>query len=704
LEASAQTTLYSIGAPSAEEQLSLELINRARMNPGAEGVLLQAQAQSEVSILAEIDDIGTNLGQMVTEMGNLAIPKQPLSFNENLNSIALIHNQNMLASDEQTHFPENNGKYFKNRMDANGYIWSAAAENIFAYSFNVSEAHAAFEIDWGEGDPDGHGMQFGRTHRETIHSDLYREVGISFMQGSGDIVGPWLITQDFGERISRSDTKPLITGVAIYDADGDGFYDIGEGIEGVTVKVVRTATGAVETHYAETTGSGGYSVRVLGGAGAYRVEFSHPDFVTQTANVILTSEQVDIGGGRTWTRVFNEKVDLILPQGASPGYVPPVVAGSNQILEGVTHTVDFPDLPAVEEYEVLTAVSVASPAMQDAVSSAPIISDLDIYSILQTPSGMSQPAFHLAHGNNASDQAMLLDRVFVPGAGASVEFDSRLRLASSPQFALLQVTSDWEKSWNDVWFQQGNGSAPNGYTPISVDLSEFAGQPIKFRFVYYLGAGTYTPDTSSSAGWHFDNIEFAGMTELTNITEVTTEKVSHYDFTPPAAGDYHVQVRARAGTDFLPYADPIVYQVTGNDFAGWAARAESASGLAAGTLASMTGDFDGDGLNQLMEYGLEASGFDPAVADSDLLPVAEVEGEFLCLHYTVDMSRDDVSVSVEVSTDLVNWFAPGAVGVPAGFVDNAIGAPVGALQARTAKIPLGNHESVYLRFRVNEAL
>ena len=74
----------------------------------------------------------------------------------------------------------------------------------------------------------------------------------------------------------------------------------------------RTATNAVETHYAETTASGGYSVRVLGGAGAYRVEFSHPDFVTQTANVILTSEQVDIGGGRTWTRVFNEKVDLIM--------------------------------------------------------------------------------------------------------------------------------------------------------------------------------------------------------------------------------------------------------------------------------------------------------------------------------------------------------------------------------------------------------
>lgn len=46
-------------------------------------------------------------------------------------------------------------------------------------------------------------------------------------------VGPSLVTLDFG---SRSDTQPLVTGVAYYDFNTNGFYDVDEGVPGVRVE------------------------------------------------------------------------------------------------------------------------------------------------------------------------------------------------------------------------------------------------------------------------------------------------------------------------------------------------------------------------------------------------------------------------------------------------------------------------------------
>src|SRR5438552_15691489 len=74
--------LYSHGDPTAEEQLMLELVNRARANPAAEAARL-----------------GIDLNEGLEANTISAEPKQPLAFNPQLIQAARGHSQWMLDHD-----------------------------------------------------------------------------------------------------------------------------------------------------------------------------------------------------------------------------------------------------------------------------------------------------------------------------------------------------------------------------------------------------------------------------------------------------------------------------------------------------------------------------------------------------------------------------------------------------------------------------
>ena len=60
------------------------------------------------------------------------------------------------------------------------------------------------------------------------------------VEGTNGGVGPLLVTHAMAT--SSDYNQPFITGVAYFDTDGDGFYDEGEGIGGITVKVDGSPT------------------------------------------------------------------------------------------------------------------------------------------------------------------------------------------------------------------------------------------------------------------------------------------------------------------------------------------------------------------------------------------------------------------------------------------------------------------------------
>jgi hypothetical protein len=291
--------LYSIGDPTNEEQYYLELINRARANPTAEGLRLATTTDSNV--LNAYSAFGVNLVLMQAQFA-LIPAAPPLSMNAILTTAARAHSQNMLQNNYQGHSgPDGSLTTRLQGYTAGANGWSIG-ENVYAYSKSVWYGHAAFEVDWGGGIANG-GMQSPPGHRENIHSNTFREVGIGVVLGSNGGsggVGPQLVTQDFGW---VGGLAPFVTGVVYRDLNSNGFYDAGEGVGGVTVTVSNTNT------YAVTASSGGYSVPVAG-SGNYTVTFSG-------GSVPTNQKSVNVSNGQ------NVKSDYVVTGSATPTPTPP---------------------------------------------------------------------------------------------------------------------------------------------------------------------------------------------------------------------------------------------------------------------------------------------------------------------------------------------------------------------------------------------
>ena len=115
---------------------------------------------------------------------------------------------------------------------------SSTGENAFAYATSVDEAMQAFLIDWGVSD-DGHRRNI--LQPDVSSSDAYQSVGIGIATtGPNSTVGPLVITQDFG---SQPNQQAELVGVAYYDNQHTGMYEIGEGQGGVQIDATNLATG-----------------------------------------------------------------------------------------------------------------------------------------------------------------------------------------------------------------------------------------------------------------------------------------------------------------------------------------------------------------------------------------------------------------------------------------------------------------------------
>jgi len=226
---------------------------------------------------------------------NMVLPQYYLSH---------LHSQLMIDQDTQSHNLNGEASLGARITEAGYTSWRTVGENIFAYTEDPLYGHAGFMIDWGFDDADsingslrpdwqtiGDGIQDAAGHRVAIMSERYTDIGIGVLaeNDSSTRVGPYVMTQNFGAQQGGSPAKLL--GVFIEDADGDDFYDIGEGRGGITVQ----ATGAAGTFTTTTWDSGGYQMELA--AGTYTVSFSG-DSLDGTASyeVTIGSENVKQDG------------------------------------------------------------------------------------------------------------------------------------------------------------------------------------------------------------------------------------------------------------------------------------------------------------------------------------------------------------------------------------------------------------------------
>ncbi|MBT5926202.1 MAG: hypothetical protein HOH33_06255, partial [Verrucomicrobia bacterium] len=218
----AEGALWDAGDMTDEEQMYVELINRARANPAEEGQWLVSLKDPDV--VRNLSFFSVNLDQVLNDplhgFLNL-LPAPPLAPNAMLNAGARAHVEDMFTNTFQGH-TGTDGSRAGDRIKREGYNWRATGENVFSSVDSVTHGHAGFQIDWGIGPG---GIQSPPGHRLTIHNRDYREIGVGVIVGSRDNafpndpnpiyrdVGPQLTGQVLATPLSDS---IFITGVAYY--------------------------------------------------------------------------------------------------------------------------------------------------------------------------------------------------------------------------------------------------------------------------------------------------------------------------------------------------------------------------------------------------------------------------------------------------------------------------------------------------------
>jgi hypothetical protein len=537
-------TQYSIGDPTDEEQQHLELINRARADATAE-------AQRIIALSAIDKDIGnqfkywqvdTNL--MVSEFSTNP-PAPPLSMNAKLIQSARGHSQYQFDNAVQSHIGAN-GSTLQNRVDAVGYLWAGLGENVFTDATSVQQGHAAFEVDWGPntnslGQQIGiGGMQNPPGHRNSIHSPIFNEIGVGIVDGyntaNGNTVGPQVITEDFGRSATAT---TFITGVAYYDINGNGFYDVGEGFPNVQVTVDGVATFAV------TSTSGGYSIPVPPNQ-TYTVRFGGPG-ITEIA------KSVTAGSG-------NVKVDF------KPRYVAPgVTSGPTNAYVGVDNTYHIAALQGATGYRA--RISQVGPIPLEGAEGS--LSELTIttfggyaYVTTHRHDGGTK-SFQLAHRtdvNGADPQIIEFTQPIYVLTGGRLTFNSMLAVATPDEIASVQVSDDNGVTWNTLWSQAGADTAGQEFifTTKSVSLAAYEGKTIHVRFIY-ASSGTYyelpapSDVTYDTIGWFIDDIAFTNAQAVTSATQSAVFAQPTFAFNPATTGNYLLEFQSIVGARSYNY-------------------------------------------------------------------------------------------------------------------------------------------------------
>lgn len=299
----AQTTYPDTGDPTATEQQILEIINRARANPIAEGTRLG-------SVPAPIGPLpGGNITEGLPQPSWVVV-KPPLTMNAQLLASARGHSQDMWTN---AYFAHNSAGPTTpdQRMVAAGYTpISKWGENIAAGTgFTSTQLEDLLMIDSG---------QAGRGHRVNLldifapGSNPYREIGIGWYAGAtpADFPPPGpdpndlqdFLTQDFGR---RDTVGPFLLGVCYNDANSNNFYDPGEGMAGVTINL-----SPVGSWKAVTGTAGGYSFPV-GTSGTILVTATGGGFGASvvTKAVTLRGENVKVDFKMSDTAIVDTDAD-----------------------------------------------------------------------------------------------------------------------------------------------------------------------------------------------------------------------------------------------------------------------------------------------------------------------------------------------------------------------------------------------------------
>ena len=276
-----------MAAPTDYEQLILEMINRARLDPQAEA-----------------DRYGIGLNQGLSAGTISPDSKQPLAYSSTLNSAAAGHSNWMLNTNTFSHTGAG-GSNPRDRMEDAGYQFTGN----WSWGENLSWNGTTGTLNLLNSALGAHqGLFESSGHRTNLMNGFFKEAGIGAETGQFQIYNAFMLTEKF----ATSGSGSFITGVAYNDADNDDFYSVGEGRGGVSVSLVKNGNGIGTGN---SWSSGGYGVKT-GQTGNIDVTFSGgglPSAVTVTVTLGSENIKIDLVGHSR----IKSSADTVLGQNAT---------------------------------------------------------------------------------------------------------------------------------------------------------------------------------------------------------------------------------------------------------------------------------------------------------------------------------------------------------------------------------------------------
>lgn len=247
LEARALLSTFSW---DANEVYMLELVNRARANPQAEG-----------------QRYGIDLTEELTA-GELArlVPSEPLALNSKLTVAARLGSEDMAKRGFFDHVNPD-GDDPTDRAKAQGYVESAG-ENIAAGYSSVEASHIAWLKSVG------HRRNVLSLHENFDDNFHYDEFGAGFYfpeSGERTTYNSYY-TQLFGYQ--GVDPDVFLLGVVYRDDNTNNFYNVGEGVDQVRIDVYNASSTGVALPRATYTTAEAGNYQIALDPGNYRVIFT----------------------------------------------------------------------------------------------------------------------------------------------------------------------------------------------------------------------------------------------------------------------------------------------------------------------------------------------------------------------------------------------------------------------------------------------
>jgi RTX calcium-binding nonapeptide repeat (4 copies)/Calx-beta domain len=250
---------------TAREQLLLELVNRARLDP-----------------VGEAARFGIDLNEGLPAGTIDVAPNQVLAFNSLLNDAADAHSQWMIDNDKFQHGgavirvgPPEIRTTSRQRMETAGFNFGTGS---FASGENLAINYSSGAVN-GDLDVVQHheGLMLSSGHRTQIMNEAFKEVGLGSLNGLFKVgstnFNATVTTQNF----AMAGNQFFVTGVTYNDAasgaNNDDFYSIGEGIAGRNVQLTVGSDAAISMvsqtagGFALGTATAGQATIAFSGAG-----------------------------------------------------------------------------------------------------------------------------------------------------------------------------------------------------------------------------------------------------------------------------------------------------------------------------------------------------------------------------------------------------------------------------------------------------